>query len=246
MYVVGIVGMQRQSSWSGERFMNTDRNNCVLIVTAVEAEKEAVLRGLGGRSGIGADHRFNVIAGGVGPAMAAASTAAALATGGYQLVISAGIGGGFVQREAQLGSIVLASALISADLGAESPEGFIAIDEMGFGTSRIEADRAYTDKLAARLAAAGLPVLVGSVLTVTTATGTAATAEAHLARYPDAVAEAMEGFGVASAALLYRIPVMELRTISNAIGPRDRASWRIPEALNALEAASAILKEGIS
>ncbi|MFC4812241.1 hypothetical protein ACFPB1_23485, partial [Paenibacillus sp. GCM10023250] len=48
----------------------------VLIVTAVDAEREAVLRGLG------SDRRFDVVAAGVGPAAAAAGTAFALAAGG--------------------------------------------------------------------------------------------------------------------------------------------------------------------
>lgn len=61
----------------------------VLIVTAVEAEREAVLRGLRGSS------RFHVIAAGAGTAAAAAGTAAALAAGSYGCVISAGIGGRF-------------------------------------------------------------------------------------------------------------------------------------------------------
>jgi futalosine hydrolase len=60
-------------------------------------------------------------------------------------------------------------------------------------------------------------------------------------RYPDAVAEGMEGFGVAVAAAAAGIPFAELRTISNPIGPRDRAAWRIPDALAALAAAGAAL-----
>ena len=34
----------------------------------------------------------------------------------------------------------------------------------------------------------------------------------------------MEGFGVATAAALAGVPFAELRTISNAIGPRDRGA----------------------
>jgi futalosine hydrolase len=84
----------------------------------------------------------------------------------------------------------------------------------------------------------------GTVLTVSTVTGTAATTAALRARHPDAVAEAMEGFGVATAAAWHGVPFAEVRAISNTIGPRDRASWRIPEALNALtEAFAAITRE---
>ena len=152
----------------------------VLIVTAVDAEREAVLRGLGD------DERFHVVAAGVGPAAAATGTALALAAGGsaagdaaapaedrsgtewllgstafssleaaglaspasadtgaaraqagagYALVISAGIAGGFAGR-APVGSLVVAGEIVAADLGAETPDGFRSVDELGFGTAR--------------------------------------------------------------------------------------------------------------
>ena len=39
------------------------------------------------------------------------------------------------------------------------------------------------------------------------------------------------------------LPVLELRAISNPVGPRDREAWKIGEALEALAAAAAILME---
>ncbi|AXI87702.1 futalosine hydrolase, partial [Streptomyces sp. ETH9427] len=30
------------------------------------------------------------------------------------------------------------------------------------------------------------------------------------------------------------VPVLEVRAVSNPVGPRDRAAWRIGDALNAL------------
>jgi futalosine hydrolase len=69
---------------------------------------------------------------------------------------------------------------------------------------------------------------------VHTVTGTAAGTTAVTARHPDAVAEGMEGFGVATAAVDAGVPFGEVRTISNLVGPRDRAGWRIPDALAAL------------
>ncbi|MHC3534406.1 phosphorylase family protein, partial [Streptomyces sp. DT7] len=67
--------------------------------------------------------RVDRLAAGVGPAAAAAATASALSAAtrggaGYDLVVSAGIGGGF-QPEAPRGSLVVASAIVAADLGAE-------------------------------------------------------------------------------------------------------------------------------
>ena len=79
------------------------------------------------------------------------------------------------------------------------------------------------------------------ILASTTVTGTADRAAALLARHPEAVAEAMEGFGVAAAASRAGTAFAELRTISNPVGPRDRDSWRLTEALAALEAAAGAL-----
>jgi futalosine hydrolase len=50
----------------------------------------------------------------------------------------------------------------------------------------------------------------------------------------------MEGYGVATAAAAAGVPFAELRTISNPVGPRDRAAWRLGEALAALTAAAAV------
>jgi futalosine hydrolase len=211
----------------------------VLVVTAVEAEREAVRRGLQG-----AEH-IDAVAVGVGPASAAAGTALALAAaseGGYACVVSAGIGGGFAGR-AEVSSLVVASEIVAADLGAETAEGFLSVDALGFGTSRIGVDPVLAARLAAALRGAGLPVALGPVVTVSTATGTAATAAALAARVQGAAAEAMEGYGAAEAARRFGLPVLELRAISNAVGPRDRAAWKIPEALKALEAASQVLAE---
>jgi futalosine hydrolase len=208
----------------------------VLVITAVSAEKDAVLRGLRG------DSRFEVVAAGVGAAAAAAHAARLLATEQYGLVISAGIGGGFAGK-AEVGSIVVASEIVAADLGAQTEEGFRSLDQLGFGSTRVPLDTGLVSRVTGALTASGLPVGKGPVLTVTTVTGTAATAVELAERVPGAAAEAMEGYGVAVAAYDQGVPVLEIRAISNPVGPRDRGSWRIKEAMDALEAASSVLLE---
>lgn len=121
---------------------------------------------------------------------------------------------------APLGSLVVASEMIAADLGAETPEGFRSAAELGFGSVSVPADRGTVQAVSAALAAAGLTVSTGTVLTVSTATGTAETSAALIARHPGAVAEAMEGHGVAVAAEALGLPVLELRAISNGRSPR--------------------------
>jgi futalosine hydrolase len=203
----------------------------LLVVTAVEPEADAVRAGL--------DGRLTVAAVGVGPAAAAAGTARLLAlaeAGGrpYAGVVCLGIGGGFAGR-VEVGGTAIATRSIAADLGAESPDGFLPIDDLGFGTARVDADAG----LVAALRAALPDAAVGTVLSVSTVTGTAASTAALTGRFPDAVAEAMEGYGVACAAA--GLPFAEVRTISNVVGPRDRSAWRIPAALAALTKAAGAL-----
>ena len=209
----------------------------ILMMTAVAAERDAVLRGLNG------DRRFDVVAAGVGSVAAAVrTTRALLSANDYSLVICAGIGGGFSGRT-EVGSLVVANEIIAADLGAETLEGFCSVDELGFGFSHIQPDASKVERLTKALLMAKLPVITGPVLTVSTVTGTAASADELAARVPGAAAEAMEGYGVGCAALDRGLPVLEVRAISNMVGPRDRSAWRIQEALDVLEAASSVLME---
>lgn len=193
----------------------------LLVVTAVAAEREAIARD-------------GVLVGGVGPAASAAATATALATGDYDLVVCAGIGGGF--GPLGVGDIAVASSIAFADLGAETADGFV---QLGFGTDSYDVAPRLAVELADRTGGH-----LGTIVTVATVTGTAGTADRLITRYPDAVAEGMEGAGVAAAATLHGVPFAEIRAISNAVGPRDRAAWRIPEALAALGRAVTALGAG--
>ncbi len=213
-------------------------NGKILIMTAVEAERDAVMRGLKG------DDRFEAKVGGVGPVAAAISTTTALMSGEYRLVISVGIAGGFEGR-AEIGDVVVATDIVAADLGVETPVGFSSVDELGFGTSRVQADKPAADRAIRALQTAGIAASHGPIITVSTATGSAATAARLAERVPGVVAEGMEGYGVAAAAHAKGVPALEIRAISNRVGPRDRDAWRIGDALRSLEAAFDPLTEGL-
>lgn len=201
----------------------------LLVVVAVEAELAAVRA---------AAPDAHVLVGGVGPAAAAASTSAALATGRVELVISAGIAGGF--GPARPGSIAVASSSVFADLGIETDDGFEPITATGFGVQRYD----VSPRLAVELSDV-TGGHMGTVLTVATVTGTAATASELRRRHPDAIAEAMEGAGVAAAAAAHDVGFAEIRAISNTVGPRRRDEWDIPAALDALgHAMAAVAAQG--
>ncbi|MFC8943909.1 futalosine hydrolase [Streptomyces rochei] len=214
----------------------------VLVATAVPVERDAVAEAFPGaraqvtRPGITLHrppHGPDLLAAGVGPALAAASTAAALTAAAldgapYALVVSAGIGGGFAPH-APVGSLVVADEITAADLGAETADGFLPVTELGFGTVTHLPPAGLVGAVAAATGARA-----GTVLTGSTVTGTAERAALLRARHPRALAEGMEGFGVAEAAAAHGVPVLELRAVSNPVGPRDRAAWRVGDALAAL------------
>lgn len=213
----------------------------ILIMTAVDAERNAVLRGLGH---LPESLKPDILLAGVGPIAAAVNTAKALAAHPYELVISAGIGGGF-PGIAGIGSLVVADQIIAADLGVETAEGFCRLEDLGFGLTQVPADLDLSCRLFERLRKSALPAHQGPILTVSTASGTEKSAARLAARIPGAAAEAMEGFGVALAAQDFGVPILEIRAISNLVGPRNRADWKIKEALAVLEAAASLLTEVI-
>ena len=98
----------------------------ILVATAVPVERDAVAPAFQGTAAT-----VDVLAVGVGPALAAAGTATALTRAAvegaaYGLVVSAGIAGGFLP-EAPVGSLVVADEITAADLGAETAEGLSLI-----------------------------------------------------------------------------------------------------------------------
>ena len=224
----------------------------ILVVTAVAAERDAVADGIGAphavRLGPYAGRRCEtagpdvvIVAGGVGPAAAAAVAAHVLATDDIFLVVSMGIAGAFASARLATGDAVVATTIVAADLGAMSPERFLDLTALGLdGGASVTCDPVLVGTARDRLVGAGLHVAVGAVLTLSTMTGTSERAAQLMAEH-GAVAEAMEGAGVAHVAALHEKPVLEVRTVSNTVGERDRSVWDLTGALNALTRASAAL-----
>lgn len=202
-------------------------------------ERDAVLRDLPAarrvRVGPYDAHRTahaTVLVSGIGPAGAAAVTAAALATGSYAAVLNLGICGGFTGA-ASIGDVVIATDLVAADLGVDGPQGWLGLASLGWAEESLGLEPSLVQWAADRLRAGDLPVVTGPVLTLSSMTGTDARA-AVLAERHGPVAEAMEGRGAAEAAAPYGTPFLEIRTVSNAVGRRDKAAWQLGRALDVL------------
>ena len=189
--------------------------------------------------------RVQVMVSGVGPVAAALATQRALLAAPYALAISAGIGGAYPASGLQAGDLAVSSRIIQADLGAWDDGQFLDFTALGLSVlpGPLESPEPHADpdvqaghfpawEKAAQVAARG-GARLGPLLTLGSVTGDHGAARHLQARHPGALTEGMEGAGVAHAALLAGVPSLEVRGVSNPVGPRDRAAWRIPQALAA-------------
>jgi futalosine hydrolase len=75
----------------------------------------------------------------------------------------------------------------------------------------------------------------GRFLTLAQVTGVRAFGDALHHRF-NALCESMEGAAAAHVCALHDIPFLEVRGVSNLVEDRDRAAWRIAEAVAAAQA----------
>lgn len=149
-----------------------------------------------------------------------------------QAILVCGIAGAYPSSTLAIGDVACASSECYADLGADSPDGFLDLQGLGFPliAGANGAPPIYNE----------LPLQLfpcprhAKFATVNTATGRDETA-AGIARRTGAEVESMEGAAAVHVARLYGIPIGEIRGISNRAGLRDRASWRVKEAAEAAQ-----------
>ncbi|RIH87532.1 Futalosine hydrolase [Calidithermus terrae] len=152
-----------------------------------------------------------------------------------------GIAGAYAESGLQIGEAVLAEREIQADLGIRDG----GMKGMGFPTlvvggsegsplhfhNRFPLDKALTAELKATL---DLPVRSFLSRDLVSENPTEAR---ELSRKWEADVENMEGAAFAQACLWLGLPGAELRAVSNVAGVRDKAQWRVRQAVEALEAA---------
>lgn len=175
------------------------------------------------------DIRFVVT--GVGPVNAAHAVTMAICRERPDGIVVCGVGGAYPGSGLAVGDVASAEIECYGDLGAASPAGFLDMKALGFPLVA-EPAPIYND-MPLHLFPADRRV---RFVTVTTCTGTAVAARALEARTGGAV-ENMEGAAVAHVAYLHRIPVGEVRGISNTVTDRDTSTWRLKEAAMAAQEA---------
>jgi futalosine hydrolase len=168
---------------------------------------------------------------GVGPVNAAIAVTRFLVENTVDALIACGVGGAYPRSGLEPGDVVCAESETYGDLGAESPAGFLDLHALGFPVI------AGPEPLYNRMPLDLFPVARRMpFITCSTCTGSDAAALALVERTGGAV-ESMEGAGLVHAARIMGVKVGEVRGISNAVGKRDRARWKLNEAAAAARAA---------
>ena len=170
---------------------------------------------------------------GFGPVAAAARTSALLARLSPARVLLIGIAGSYDTRKLPVGTAAQFAESAIEGIGVGEGGRLLAPSALGFpqwpGPTRAGAihERLELAPPAAPRQDARL------LLTTCAASDSPAQAAQRRARFPDAAAEDMEGFGVALACAMERVPLTIVRGISNEVGDREPSRWRIPSALSA-------------
>lgn len=216
----GGVHYRSMTTIAGPSFAGSD----ILICVATALEGQDLPRQIAGRT-------ITVVTTGVGSVNAAFALTHALATTRPRVILSFGIGGAYPGSGLAPGDVACADSETYADLGAESPDGFLDMHALGFPV--VGGDVPLFNRLPVDVRPLSLAV---PFVTCTTCTGTDETAARLEARTGGAV-ESMEGAAIVHVACLARVPVAEIRGISNMAARRDRSSWKLREAMTAARAA---------
>jgi len=179
---------------------------------------------------------------GFGPVAAAARAAAWIERVRPAHVLLIGIAGTFDSERLPVGSAAAFTAVAIEGVGVGEGQRYVGPPALGFpqwpgpepaeAGGRAEADgpARIEDRLPLWAPADAEPALL---LTTCAASDGPALAARRRERFPDAHAEDMEGFGVALACALRGVPCSVIRGISNVVGDREPARWKIPAALAA-------------
>jgi futalosine hydrolase len=173
---------------------------------------------------------------GIGKTNAAHAAAVLIREYSPSLVINFGIGGAYPSSGLRPGDIAVASQEFYADEGVSLKDGFHTLQTIGIPLMKVGRRRYFNAfpldaglrrEMAKAARSAGCRPAEGVFATVSTCTGTRKRA-AELSKRFSAICENMEGAAIAHICMLYGIPFVEVRGISNIVEERDTAKWDIP------------------
>lgn len=149
----------------------------------------------------------------------------------YDLIIQAGIAGTF-NSAVRLGQVVLVKQDTFADLGAEEKENFIPLFESGLADkNEFPFTNGWLVNNSKLMQQTTLEVV--SAVTVNKVSDSLLQKQ-QLVKHFNAGIESMEGAALHYICLQENIPFLQLRSVSNLVGERDKTKWKMKEAIDNL------------
>ena len=180
-------------------------------------------------------HEVDVLVSGVGMVATATWCAQALSRDRYGLALNLGVCGTF-DRSLPLGSVVHVVSDRFSELGAEDGDAFLTIEELqllGDDESPFTGGRLVNQSPPRSATLASLRAVDG--ITVSTVHGREESIAAVAGRFSPQV-ESMEGAAFMYACLVHGQPFAQIRAVSNVVERRNRAAWKLTEAIETLGA----------
>lgn len=201
----------------------------ILVVAATHNEINTTLDWLKDSRGICGDHEVEALITGVGSAATVYALARQLQWRTPEMLIQAGIAGSFTNTLAP-GSIVFVKDEVFADLGAFNGPVFDDIFDLGLAAADEPpySQRRMVNPHLERWEKFDLPFVHAA--TVNCVSSLPHQIQAISAKYhPDI--ESMEGAAFHYTCLMEELPFVQIRTISNYVGERNKKEWKMKEAI---------------
>ena len=165
----------------------------------------------------------------------------------FDLAVNIGIAGSF-SSEFPIGSVARVTKEYFGDLGFETYSGFQTLFDykiLDADTHPFKNGALHAPALSKGVEKALSRYKSASAVTVQTVSGLPQKRD-QLERDFTPSVESMEGAAFFYVSILERVPFVELRSVSNEVGERDRNRWNIPLALDSLRDACKILLEALA
>ncbi len=161
----------------------------------------------------------------------------------YDFIIQAGIAGSF-NNDIELGNVVLVQQDCFADLGIEEQENYNPIFNMGFADKdEFPFKNGWLVNSNEALLKTNLPKV--KAVTVNKVSDSALQKQQFINNFNAAI-ESMEGAALHYVCLQEAIPFLQIRSISNYVGERDKTKWKIKDAIENLNKELARLINGLT
>jgi futalosine hydrolase len=164
----------------------------------------------------------------------------------FDLVLNIGIAGSFTS-DFPIGSVARIDKEYFGDLGFETFGGFQTLFDykiLDADTHPYKGGALHSPKLQSELENALKKFKKATAVTVQTVSGLPEKTIQLVKDFKPQI-ESMEGAAFFYVCILEKVPFLELRSVSNEVGERDRSKWNIPLALDSLRDACKTMFEAL-